>query len=207
MTKIDSGFISVRTGRCDRNSARRLAAADKRKVAARPLDLLLLCLALSGCQSMATDDRGSVWFRIPSDTRLVLNRPLTIPAQQAHVMLQHGRAVPAASESAVACRFEVRELGPRVIQPVTFTITGYSSQQEWVNHPHTRRYYKTIRLRSAQLPGILPMVCEYFDWPLLGRPVTQAQIEEALGDYFTFRYPDKPAQPRPSGRLDTAPER
>ena len=90
----------------------------------------------------------------------------------------------------VACRFEVRDLGPRVIQPDSFLITGYGSQQEWENYPHTRRFYKTFRLKSRHQAGIMPMVCEYYDWPLWGRPVTQAQIEEALGDYFSFRFPE-----------------
>ena len=155
----------------------------------KALYVMAMILALTGCQSMATDDRSSVWFRMPPGAELVLNRPLTIPAQRAHIMLQHGEAAVAASEFDVACRFEVRDLGPRTIAPDTFLITSYSSQQEWVNHPHTKRFYKTIRLQSKLQAGIMPMVCEYFDWPMPGRPVTQAQIEEALGDYFSFRIP------------------
>ena len=146
-------------------------------------------LLLTGCQSMASSDPASVWFRMPAGTELVLNRELTIPAGRAHIMLQHGEPVPAADSYEVACRFEVRDLGPRAIQPDTFLITGYSGQQEWFNHPHTKRYYKTIRLKSPRQPGILPMECEYLDGPLHGRPVTLVQIREALGDYFSFRMP------------------
>jgi hypothetical protein len=147
-------------------------------------------LLLAGCQSMQTDDRSSIWFRVPSGSQLVLNRALTIPAQRAHIMLQHGTAARAASEFEVACRFEVRNLGPRIIQPDSFLITGYGSEQEWENYPHTRRFSKTFRLESNRQTGIMPMVCEYYDWPLFGRQITQAQIEEALGDYFTFRFPE-----------------
>ena len=157
-------------------------------IALKALWIMTLGLLLGACQSVATTDRGSIWFRIPPGSELVLNRPLSIPAQRAHVMLQHGTAAGAASEFEVACRFEVRDLGPRVIQPDSFLITGYGSQQEWENYPHTRRFYKTFRLKSRHQSGIMPMVCEYFDWPLFGRPITQAQIEEALGDYFSFRY-------------------
>jgi hypothetical protein len=163
---------------------------DERMVGMKVLYALALALMLAGCQSMATDDRSSVWFRLPPGSQLVLNRALTIPAQRAHIMLQHGTAARAASEFEVACRFEVRDLGPRIIQPDTFLITGYGSQQEWENYPHTKRFYKTFRLRSKIQSGIMPMVCEYYDWPLFGRPLTQAQIEEALGDYFTFRFPE-----------------
>jgi hypothetical protein len=164
--------------------------ASKWMVGVKPLWVMAMGLMLAGCQSMATDDRSSIWFRMPSGSELVLNRALTIPAQRAHIMLQHGMVVAAASEFEVACRFEVRDLGPRTIQPDTFLITGYSSQQEWENYPHTKRFYKTIRLESRQQSGIMPMVCEYYDWPLSGRPVTQARIEEALGDYFSFRLPE-----------------
>jgi len=156
----------------------------------KALYVMALGLMLAGCQSMATGDRSSIWFKMPPGSELVLNRALTIPAQRAHVMLQHGTVGWTASESEVACRFEVRDLGPRIIQPDTFLITGYSSQQDWENYPHTKRFYKTIRLESKHQSGIMPMVCEYYDWPLLGRPVTLTQIEEALGDYFSFRFPD-----------------
>ncbi len=156
----------------------------------KALYVTVLGLILSGCQSLATGDRSSVWFRMPPGAELVLNRALMIPAQRAHIMLQHGTVAYAASESEVACRFEVRDLGPRIIEPDTFLITDYSSQREWINHPHTQRFYKTIRLESQDQPDIMPMVCEYYDWPLSGRPVTLAQIEEALGDYFSFRFPE-----------------
>jgi hypothetical protein len=156
----------------------------------KALYVVAMGLILSGCQSMASNDHRSIWFKMPAGTELVLNRALTIPAQRAHIMLQHGKAGGGASQFEVACRFEVRDLGPRVIQPDTFLITSYSGQEEWENYPHTKRFYKTLRLQSQQQSGIMPMVCEYFDWPLSGRPVTLAQIEAALGDYFSFRFPE-----------------
>lgn len=153
------------------------------------LYMMVTSLMLAGCQSMASDDPGSFWFRMPSGTELVLNRPLTIPAQRAHIMLQHGKPSQAASEFEVACRFEVKDLGPRTIQPDTFLITGYNTQEDWENYPHTKRYSKIIRLESRQQPGIMPMVCEYYDYPIRGRPVTLTQIKEALGDYLSFKFP------------------
>ena len=153
------------------------------------LHIIATGIILAGCQSLASDDPGSLWFRMPSGTELVLNRALTIPAQRAHIMLQHGKPSQAASQFDVACRFEVKELGPRTIQPDTFLVTGYSTQERWENYPNTKRYYKVIRLESKQQPGIMPMICEYYDYPIRGRPVTRVQIQEALGDYFSFRFP------------------
>jgi hypothetical protein len=164
------------------------AAATSRTVDMKTLYAMATGLMLAGCQSMSTNDRSSIWYKMPSGSELVLNRALTIPPQRAHIMLQHGKAAMAASRFEVACRFEVRDLGPRIIEPGTFLITGYSSQEEWENHPHTKRFYKTFRLTSKNQSGIMPMVCEYYDWPLSGRPVTVAQIEEALGDYFSFKF-------------------
>lgn len=154
------------------------------------LYVMTLGLILGGCQSMATDDPSSIWFKMPAGSELMLNRELAIPAQVAHVTLQHGETVMAASRFEVACRFEVRDLGPRIIHPDSFLITSYSSQEEWENHPHTKRFSKILRLKSRHQSGIMPMVCEYHDWPLSGRPVTLAGIEEALGDYFSFRLPE-----------------
>ena len=162
----------------------------ERMVDMKALYAMAMVIMLSGCQSMATDDRNSLWFRIPSGSELVLNQALSIPAQRAHIMLQHGKVGSAASEYEVACRFEVRDLGPRIIQPDTFLITSYSNQQEWENHPHTMRFYNSYRLKSVRQPGIMPMVCEYYDYPLIGRRITQAQVEEALGNYFSFRFPE-----------------
>ena len=155
----------------------------------KALLMVVAGLVLAGCQSMSSNDPGSVWFRMPPGTELVLNRELTIPAHRAHIMLQHGKVATAASEFDVACRFEVKDLGPRVIQPDRFLITGYSGQEEWENYPHTKRYYKTVRLQSTHQTGIMPLVCEYYDYPIRGRPVTLSQIQEALGDYFSFKFP------------------
>jgi len=143
---------------------------------------------LAGCQTVATNDPAKINFRIPPDSRLVLNRELTIPAGVAHVVFQHGEPGPAANEFEVNCRFEVRDLGPRVIQPDSFLITRWGSQREWVNEPNTLRFYKVFYLKSERQPDLLPMTCQVWSYPLIGRPVTIRQIQEALGEYFTFEF-------------------
>ena len=150
--------------------------------------LLAVMILFAGCQSLATNDTGKINFRIPPDSRLVLNRELTIPSGVAHVILQHGEAGPAANEFEVNCRFEVRDLGPRVIQPESFLITRWGSQREWVNEPNTLRYYKVFNLASGRQTDIQPMTCQVWNYPLLGRPVTIREIQEALGSYFTFEF-------------------
>jgi hypothetical protein len=143
---------------------------------------------LAGCQTVATNDPAKINFRIPPGSKLVLNRELTIPAGVAHVILQHGEVGSAAGEYYVNCRFEVRNLGPRVIQPDSFLITRWGSQREWVNQPSIMRFYKVFHLKSERQADIMPMTCQYWDYPLMGRPVTIREIQEALGEYFTFEF-------------------
>ena len=152
------------------------------------LMLLVAVLLVSGCQTSRSNDPDSIWFKVPPDSRLVLNQPLEIPAERAHLMLQHGTAATAAGEYDVACRFEVENLGPRTIQPEAFVIHSMSSGREWVNQPYNMRFYKVIRLQSATLTDIMPMKCGYTDDPRMGRPVTVIQIQEALGNIFTFEF-------------------
>jgi hypothetical protein len=149
---------------------------------------LLGLLLLAGCQTMASNNPASINFRIPPGSKLKLNRELTIPSGQAHIILQHGEPGPAANEYVVNCRFEVRDLGPRVIQPDTFLITRWGSQRDWVNEPSTMRFYKVFYLKSEHQAGIMPMTCQDWDDPLFGRPVTIQEIQEALGSYFTFEF-------------------
>ena len=150
--------------------------------------LLAVFVLLAGCQMLQSTDPAKINFRIPPGSRLVLNKALTIPAGTAHVVLQHGEPGPAANEWEVNCRFEVRNLGPRVIQPDTFLISRWSSQRAWVNQPNILRFYKEFHLESERQTDIMPMVCQVWSYPLTGRPVTIREVQEALGGYFTFEF-------------------
>jgi hypothetical protein len=149
---------------------------------------LVIAALLGGCQSVGTNDPASINFRIPHGSRLVLNRELTIPAGVAHVIMQQGEPGPAANEFEVNCTFEVRDLGPRVIQPDSFLITRWSSQRKWINQPSTLSFYKVFHLQSERQADIMPMTCQVWSDPLIGRPVTIRQVQEALGNYFTFEF-------------------
>ena len=165
-----------------------LRVIEASRSARKGICLLAGLALLAGCQAVATNDTGNINFRIPNGSRLVLNRELTVPAGVAHVILQHGEVGPAANEFDVNCRFEVRDLGPRVIQPDSFLITRWGSQREWVNEPNTMRYFKTFYLASEHQSDIMPMTCQVWNYPFLGRPVTIREIQEALGGYFTFEF-------------------
>jgi len=152
------------------------------------LVLLVAVFLISGCQTSGSADPDSIWFKVPPDSRLVLNQPLEIPTERAHLMLQHGTAATAASDFDVGCRFEVKNLGPRTIQPDAFVIRSMASGRQWINQPHTMEFYKIIHLQSATQADIQTMKCSYEDDPRIGRPVTVTQIQEALGNIFTFEF-------------------
>jgi hypothetical protein len=167
---------------------RRMRVIDKYRRVCKGICRIACGMLLAGCQTVASNDPASINFKIPPGSRLVLNRELTIPAGVAHVILQHGEVGPAANEFEVNCRFEVRNLGPRVIQPDTFLITRWGSQRDWVNEPNTMRFYKVFYLKSDRQADIMPMTCQVWNYPRIGRPVTIRQVQEALGEYFTFEF-------------------
>lgn len=151
-----------------------------------PFFVVVVLALLAGCQTTGSTNPDSIWYELPAGSKLVLNQDLHIPAGQAHVMLQNGTPASAAGELDVACRFEVENLGPRTIHPDTFLITSVSSGRRWVNQPSTMLFFKILRLQPERETGILPMKCEYTDWPMQGKPVTIAEIREALGSVFTL---------------------
>ena len=149
---------------------------------------MLLALLLAGCQTTATTNVNSVWFKIRPGSTLVLNKPVEIPAGEAHVDLQNGQLSGGVDEYTVNCRFEIENLGPHTVTPDTFQITDASDSQEWVSQPDIMRFYKELRLKSERQPEVLKLVCQDWAGPLQGRSVTVGEIQKAVGAYFTFRF-------------------
>ena len=153
--------------------------------------LMLFALFLAGCQTTATTDVNSVWFKIHPGSTLVLNQPVAIPAGEAHVDLQNGQLSGGVDEYTVSCSLDIENLGPHTVSPDTFQITDASDSQEWISQPDIMRFYKVLRLRSERQPEVLKLVCQDWDGPLMGRPVTVGEIEKAVGAYITFQFAPK----------------
>jgi hypothetical protein len=154
----------------------------------RKYGLVLFALFLAGCQTTATTDVNSVWFKIRPGSTLALTRPVEIPAGEAHIDLQNGQLSGAVDEYTVNCSFEIENLGPHTVAPDTFQITDASDSQEWISQPDIMRFYKELRLRSERQPEVLKLVCQDWDGPLMGRSVTVGEIQKAVGPYFTFHF-------------------
>jgi hypothetical protein len=155
-------------------------------MAHRLIPPLLVAVLLTGCQTTSSTDPDSIWYGLPTGSKLVLNQNLEIPAGQAHTIVQNAKAGTSAYRLEVMCRFEVEQLGPRTIHPDTFLITEVAQSRQWVNEPSTLLFYKDLHLQSGQQQAILPMRCGYTDDPLLGQPVTIEQIRETLDRVFTL---------------------
>jgi hypothetical protein len=154
----------------------------------KKLGFVLLPLFLAGCQTTATTDVNSVWFKIHPGSRLLLNQPVEIPAGVAHTHLQNGQLAGGVDEYTVNCSFEIENLGPVTVRPDNFLITDASDSSEWISQPDIMRFYKELRLKSERQPEVLKLVCQDWDGPLQGRPVSVGEIQKAVGAYFTFQF-------------------
>lgn len=175
--------------------------------------LILLVLALTGCQTTAEFPVTSPYFQIPIGSRLVLNQAIEIPPNAATVRLQFGKIVSRfhTQEFEPVCVFESKIVGKtaQLIAPDSFEIirvrqdsSAISAQAApssglikafWRSDDGggSRQYYKTeMSLRSTKQPQILFMTCQQA-WEPGGsldlRPLTVAEIRQALGDYFSLR--------------------
>jgi hypothetical protein len=152
------------------------------------LTLVLLVLALAGCNTAATRDVSSPEYEIPSGSKIVLNKELNIPSGYSHIKLQGGAPGNSVDEYTVNCRFNAKSLGPAVIQPDTFTIREASSQRDWVSQPDIMRFYREFRIKSDKQPDVMSFVCQDWDGPMMGKPVSVPEMKTAVGTFVSFEF-------------------
>jgi len=150
--------------------------------------LALIILVLAGCNTAQTRDVNSPYYKIPPGSAIVLNKDLDIPAGEAHIDLQAGSPTTAVGNYNVSCSFRVRNLGPATIKADTFTIRETSTSQEWVSRPDIMSFYREFRLNSDRQPDVMKFVCQDWDGPMTGRPVSVPEMQKAVGSYVSFRF-------------------
>jgi hypothetical protein len=150
--------------------------------------LTLTIVALAGCNTAQTRDVNSPFYKIPPGSTIVLNKELNIPEGQAHINLQDGTPSSAVGNYNVSCTFSVRNLGPSTIKPDSFKIRETGTSQEWVSRPDIMRFYRQFRLESAQQPEVMNFVCQDWDGPMMGRPVSVPEMQKAVGEYVSFKF-------------------
>jgi len=153
--------------------------------------LTLTLLAITSCQSMSSSDPNSLGFNIPKGSTLSLNKKLTIPNNDTHAVIQYGKETTDNDrhDYDVNCRFDVKEFGPRTIEPEDFKVTRTEDGQNWISQPSILRFYTEIYLSSDKDTDVIKIVCqEYGDQT--DYHFTVKEIEETLGEYFSFTFLD-----------------
>lgn len=172
--------------------------------------LLAVSLALLGaCQTQVAPSEDSPYYAVPVGSRLVLNRPLTIPPGGASVYIQRGQIVPYNTRDAYYphCRFELSTIGPgpqtvepdefvvhKVRQEITvsraFTRPGLLLAQgggDDGDGPDSKLYSRILYLRSAKQPEVLRVECMRWHDLAFSRHLTIREIRNTLSDLFTLR--------------------
>jgi hypothetical protein len=152
--------------------------------------LLLSALMLSACQFMQSDDPSLLSFRVPGGSTLVLNKEVKIPAGQTHVMIQSGQPTTESNRNQyhLSCRLNFREFGPRTIQPEVFNIRRTEEREGWESRPNIYFYATEIYLDSEEDTDVIKMECGTWAMPPSFN-FSYADIQQTLGDYFTFNFP------------------
>lgn len=152
------------------------------------LAITLTILTLAGCNTAQTRDVNSPYYKIPIGSEIILHKDLDIPEGRAHINLQDGVATTRVGNYNVSCTFSVRNLGPSTIKAGTFTIRETSPGQEWVSRPNIMRFYREFRFTANARPDVMNFVCQDWDGPMMGRPISVPEMEKAVGDYVSFRF-------------------
>ena len=151
--------------------------------------LLLAYLALSACQSMQSDDPSLLSFSVPAGSTLSLNESIDIPAGQTHVFIQSGQLITESKRNLyhLGCRLNFKAFGPRTVEPEAFNIRRTEDREGWESRPNFYFYATEIYLDSAVGTDVIKVECDIWATP----PSTNfsyAEIQQTLGDYFTFKY-------------------
>ncbi len=180
---------------------------------------LALVLLLAACQTTSYEgDENSPFYVVPVGARLILNRAITVPANDAGVYIQNGevaRSFWGVKSHYPYCALDMRKRleMPQTVRPDEFTITRVSQETVYsVRADFTRlarlpfvhvadvdqgdgasyQIYATIMtLRSERQPDVLRLTCAQWQYPPLQQHVTINEMRKALGSLLTLRLPGK----------------
>lgn len=158
----------------------------------RLVALPLITLFLTSCQTMHSDDPDSMAFNIPPGSTLTLNKSLEIADGETHAMIQAGRQISKKdkNEYDINCRLELREFGPRTIDPEVFIVSRTEDGQEWFSYPTIKRFYSEVYLRSENNTDVIKLMCQQWGSGR-DRNFTVSEMQQALADYFSFTFTEK----------------
>lgn len=156
--------------------------------------LMAILLFVSACNTPASRDPASQYYEIPLATKISLLKPVTIPANTAHIFFQGG-AVTTPKETNqyhAFCRFEVRKISKTIqsIKPDTYTLKRIRSDFDVVSMPDLRLYYTKFWLSSAKDTNVLYLKCGQWSKPDdMSTYLTIKQMQDTVGNYMRIELP------------------
>lgn len=154
--------------------------------------LLMITPLLTACAGMHSTDPDSMSFSIPEGSIMSLNNAMTIPREDTHGVIQFGKEIKDGDRKdyEINCRLDFKDFGPRTIEPEDFTVTRTEDGQNWISQPSILRFYTEVYLSSNKETDVIKMVCQQYGGPI-DRNFTVAEMQEALGNFITFKYKTK----------------
>lgn len=180
----------------------------------KPWIALFVPLAVAACQPLSSYPIDSPFYQPPPGSQWVLNQAIEIPPDGATLRFQFGKIAGGVKDFEPNCVFELKTVKdtPQHVEPDTFVVTKVRSgssilraarepaaglmNASWGGDSRgtIRYYFKTeMFLRSEKQPNVLMLTCQHA-WDTgssfqYERPPTIAEMQQALGGYFTLKLP------------------
>ena len=154
-----------------------------------PRIIPFVAVLLSSCQMTQSTDPSLLSFSIPKGSTLSLNKDLEIPEDKTHALLQDGKVITDRNREKykLNCRFDVKKFGPRTIKPEVFKIHRTEDGMTMVSQSGILRNYTDVHLLSDKGTDVIKLTCQ--QWVTTrDKDFTVADMETAVGDYFTFTF-------------------
>ena len=171
--------------------------------------VFLISLMLTACTQTVVPKFDSPYYKIPLGSILVLHQSLTIPPNQARVIIQNGRLISRRDRDQYYpyCEFEIRTLSEseQVILPDRFRIHKLwkhmdTSRQQVMyasvglmladNNDPLVAYNTIMFLSSDKQPDVYRMSCMYWTDDPLDQHLSVNQINKTLGDILSIEITD-----------------
>lgn len=169
--------------------------------------LFFMLLNLAACQLPGKrGEQEPAYLAVPSGSKLVLTKNVTIPANQTSVYIQNGTITTynGRDQYYPNCKFELYPISdrPRVVQADTFGITRVTRDTDYVankmpvyagrltstpGNPMAIIYSVTFSLQSRQQPDVFRLRCEHWADPLSGTDLTLAEVRQTLQPLFVMQ--------------------
>ena len=180
----------------------------------RPMRVLIVLLGVLpvSCVHESGRDESSHFYSVKPESRLVLNRALTIPPNQVSVYVQNGKvkSQPEVDFYYPNCKFELYSISEqqRRVEPDTFRVSRVVDERNEVllgnltyavmgdaglsmgDAPQVYNYTTVMYLESVMQPDVFRITCQYWEDVLVDKYLSIEQMRQAMGGVFTLELSD-----------------